>query len=100
MVACGYPKHGARLLFTVTLLFSRYQHNRHCIALGDELNPHPEMVEIILRPEPGVEKKVLDVGQSPSVIIRQSKLIKSFLLPPVREWEWYMVSTYPSRPVL
>ena len=74
MVACGYPKHGARLLFTVTLLFSRYQHNRHCIALGDELNPHPEMVEIILRPEPGVEKKVLDVGQSPSVITRQSSL--------------------------
>jgi len=39
------------------------QHIRHCIALGGELYPRPEMVDFILRPEIGVEKQILDVGQ-------------------------------------
>jgi len=38
------------------------QHTRHCATLGDELSPHPKMVEIVLRPEPGVEKIILDIG--------------------------------------
>ena len=44
--------------------FSAKQHVGHCTILGDELYPRPEMVEFILRPEPGVEKKVLDIGLS------------------------------------
>ena len=51
-----------------TSLFSGKQHARHCVVLGNELNPHPTMVEIVLQPETGVEKKVLDIGQSPSLI--------------------------------
>ena len=53
-------------------LFSAKQHNRHLVVLGDELNPHPAMVEVILQPEMGVEKRVLDIGQSPSVTPQQT----------------------------
>jgi hypothetical protein len=48
---CLYPSHSDK------------QHIRHCIALGGELYPRPEMVDFILRPETGVEKKILDIGQ-------------------------------------
>jgi hypothetical protein len=51
------------LLFIHALLSAK-QHNRLCVVLGDQLNPHPTMVEFILQPEPGVGKKVLDIGQS------------------------------------
>ncbi len=80
MVACEYPTPGASFLFAMThFLLSGKQHNRHCVTLGNELTPHPKMVEIILRPEPGVEKKVLDVGQSSSVIPRKASLrVSSF----------------------
>ena len=50
------------------LFFSNKQHTRHCIAFGDELTPHPAMVEIILQPEIGVKKMVLDIGQSLFVV--------------------------------
>jgi len=62
MVACGYPKHSFSFAFITSLFSSGKQHIRCCVALGDELNPHPKMVETILRPEPGVEKTVLDLG--------------------------------------
>ena len=62
------PNPRALLLFIVILLFSNKQHTRHCATLGDELTPHPAMVEIILQPETGVEKKVLDIGQSLFVV--------------------------------
>ena len=42
--------------------FSDKQHIRHCICL-DELYPHPDMVDFILRPELSVQKKVLDIGR-------------------------------------
>ena len=41
--------------------FSDKQHIRNCFCL-DDLFPHAAMVDFILRPEPGVEKKVLDIG--------------------------------------
>lgn len=69
MLACTNPKPWCfAAIHYDSSLFSAKQHNRHCVILGDELNPHPAMVEIILQPEMGVEKKVLDIGQSPSVI--------------------------------
>ena len=71
MIACGDPKPWCfAFIHTDIPLSSAKQHTLHCVVLGDELNPHPAMVEVILRPEPGVEKKVLDVGQSLSVIPR------------------------------
>ena len=60
-------------------LFSGKQHMLSRIAIGDELYPHPEMVEIILRPEPGVEKKVLDLGPLPFVIPRKTSLRFAFV---------------------
>jgi len=72
MVACGELKLWCLAFICNEIpLFSAKQHHRHCVVLGDQLNPHPTMVEIILQPEPGVEKKVLDVGQSPFVILRK-----------------------------
>ena len=66
MFACGYPnvfktKYLA-YIHHCTLFFSGKHHMRQCISLGDELYPHPKMVESVLRPEPGVEKKILDIG--------------------------------------
>ena len=95
MLACMNPK--LCCLATIhydTSFFSAKQHTRHCVVLGDELTPHPVMVEIVLQPETGVEKKVLDIGQSPSVV-PQKNLIKLPLDSPFRVWEWHMVSTRP-----
>ena len=63
MLACMNPKPWClATIHDVTSLFSAKQHTRHCVVLGDELNPHPAMVEIVLQPKTGVEKKVLDIG--------------------------------------
>jgi hypothetical protein len=55
----------------VPLPFSDKQHIRHCIAFGGELYPRPEMIDFILRPEPGVEKRVLDIGKFFVVVLRK-----------------------------
>jgi len=76
--------------------FSDKQHICFCITLGGELCPRPEMVDVILSPEPGVQKRVLDVGTLPTpipllLLLNPSSLIfPSF--PPDRLWEWYLVS--------
>jgi hypothetical protein len=62
MVACGYPKPGFSFIFITTHFFSGKMHTRHCVTLGGELTPHPKMVDIVLQPEQGVEKAVLDIG--------------------------------------
>jgi hypothetical protein len=49
-------------------MFSDKQHVYQCVGLRGDLYPRPEMVDFILRPEPGVEKKVLDTGQLLAVI--------------------------------
>ena len=57
--------------------------------------PRQEMVDFILRPEPGTEKKVLDVGQSQSPVVIMRKPTNTCLLLTFRLWEWYLVSTSP-----
>ena len=68
---CVYPSHTPHLVaFPYGILFlssfSDKQHIRHCICFGGELYPHSDMVDAVLQPEPGAEKKVLDIGASPS----------------------------------
>jgi hypothetical protein len=73
-VACGSPIPLTSPLFLFLFLtpfifsLSDKQHISHSVALRGDLYPRPEIVDFILRPEPGVEKKVLDIGQLSAVI--------------------------------
>jgi hypothetical protein len=91
-VVCGYNPQFSHFYFLQRSSFSSKQHIRHCVSLGDELCPRPEMVDFILRPEPSVEKKVLDIGQSPVCSREGLTRFTSFQLS-IRVWKWYLVST-------
>ena len=58
-VACAYPNPYHTRLYHI---LSDKQHIGFCISLRGQLCPRTEIVDIILHPEPGVHKTVLDIG--------------------------------------